>query len=186
MFVYACSVILKSLRYFSHTIRDYFFKDFEHQAWNNFFHCAVTFLTQPSLQLEQFSSNKRWRIISRYKDMRRETGFEIRSMWFNLGKLHKISNRICAILQKKINIIIDVVYVGQYKVNFIPSLVGSFLEMILTPEIELRKATIPIFFDMMQCEFYSCADGHSNKRDSSNIKAKFNDVSTLCEFNFKT
>lgn len=80
------SVILKSLRYFSHTIRDYFFKDFEHQAWNNFFHCAVTFLTQPSLQLEQFSSNKRWRIISRYKDMRRETGFEILSMWFNLGK----------------------------------------------------------------------------------------------------
>lgn len=86
MFVYVNSVILKSLRYFSHTIRDYFFKDFEHQAWNNFFHCAVTFLTQPSLQLEQFSSNKRWRIISRYKDMRRETGFEIRSMWFNLGK----------------------------------------------------------------------------------------------------
>ncbi|XP_026809422.1 dedicator of cytokinesis protein 1 isoform X2 [Rhopalosiphum maidis] len=142
------SVILKSLRYFSHTIRDYFFKDFEHQAWNNFFHCAVTFLTQPSLQLEQFSSNKRWRIISRYKDMRRETGFEILSMWFNLG---------------------------QYKVNFVPSLVGSFLEMTLTPEVELRKATIPIFFDMMQCEFYSCFDGHANKRDSSNIKAKFNE-----------
>lgn len=54
---------------------------------------------------------------------------------------------------------------------------GSFLEMTLTPEIELRKAAIPIFFDMMQCEFYSCADGHSNKRDSSNIKAKFTDVS---------
>lgn len=68
---------------------------------------------------------------------------------------------------------------GQYKVHFVPSLVGSFLEMTLTPEIELRKATIPIFFDMMQCEFYSCSDGHSNKRDSSNIKAKFNDVSWL-------
>ncbi|XP_050543349.1 dedicator of cytokinesis protein 1 isoform X2 [Daktulosphaira vitifoliae] len=142
------SVILKSLRYFSHTIRDYFFKDFEHQAWNNFFHCAIIFLTQPSLQLEKFSSNKRWRIISRYKDMRRETGFEIRSMWFNLG---------------------------QYKVQFVPNLVGLFLEMTLIPEIELRKATIPIFFDMMQCEFYSCFDGHTNKRDSSNIKAKFNE-----------
>lgn len=63
--------------------------------------------------------------------------------------------------------------------NFVPCLVGSFLEMTLTPEIELRKATIPIFFDMMQCEFYSCFDGHTNKRDSSNIKAKFSDVSTL-------
>jgi dedicator of cytokinesis protein 1 len=70
-------------------------------------------------------------------------------------------------------------FLGQYKVHFVPSLVGSFLEMTLTPEIELRKATIPIFFDMMQCEFYSCSDGHSNKRDSSNIKAKFSDVSLL-------
>lgn len=74
--------------------------------------------------------------------------------------------------------------IGQYKVNFVPTLVGSFLEMTLTPEIELRKATIPIFFDMMQCEFYSCSDGHMNKRDSSNIKAKFNDVCLfLLQFN---
>lgn len=56
-------------------------------------------------------------------------------------------------------------------------MVGAFLKMTLIPEIELRKATIPIFFDMMQCEFYSCFDGNSNKRYSSNIKAKFNDVS---------
>lgn len=34
-------------------------------------------------------------------------------------------------------------------------MVGSFLEMTLIPEAELRKATIPIFFDMMQREFYS-------------------------------
>lgn len=81
-----CSVILKSLRFFSHTIRDYFFQPFEHQAWNNFFHCAIAFLTQPALQLDVFSQNKRARIVGRYKDMRRETGFEIRSMWFNLGK----------------------------------------------------------------------------------------------------
>ena len=31
--------------------------------------------------------NKRASIVARYKDMRRETGFEIRSMWFNLGEL---------------------------------------------------------------------------------------------------
>ena len=34
-------------------------------------------------------------------------------------------------------------------------MVGPFLEMTLIPETELRKATIPIFFDMMQCEYYS-------------------------------
>ncbi|XP_034240436.1 dedicator of cytokinesis protein 1 isoform X3 [Thrips palmi] len=146
------SVILKALRFFSHTIRDHFFQPFEHQAWNNFFHCAIAFLTQPALQLDNFSCNKRARIVSRYRDMRRETGFEIRSMWFNLG---------------------------QAKIQFVPGLVGPFLEMTLIPETELRKATIPIFFDMMQCEFYSSrhpGEGFSDtKRDSSHIKAHFSE-----------
>lgn len=79
------SVILKCLRHFSHTIRDYFTSHFEQQVWSNFFHCAIAFLTQPALQLENFSANKRARIISRYKDMRRETGLEITIMWFSLG-----------------------------------------------------------------------------------------------------
>lgn len=65
------SVILKSLRFFSRTIRDYFFKEFEQQAWSNFFHCAIAFLTQPSLQLDTFSPAKRNRLVARYKDMRR-------------------------------------------------------------------------------------------------------------------
>ncbi|XP_069695130.1 dedicator of cytokinesis protein 1 isoform X2 [Periplaneta americana] len=146
------SVILKSLRFFSHTIRDYFFQPFEHQAWNNFFHCAIAFLTQPALQLDTFSQNKRNRIIARYKDMRRETGFEIRSMWFNLG---------------------------QYKIQFVPGLVGPFLEMTLIPETELRRATIPIFFDMMQCEFYSSRVSNESfgdtKRNTANIKAHFSE-----------
>nr|CAD7456332.1 unnamed protein product [Timema tahoe] len=147
------SVILKSLRFFSHTIRDYFFQPFEIQAWNNFFHCAIAFLTQPSLQLDTFSQNKRNRIVARYKDMRRETSFEIRAMWFNLG---------------------------QYKIVFVPGLVGSFLEMTLIPETELRRATIPIFFDMMQCEFYSSrlsGEGFGDtKRDTTHIKAHFAEV----------
>ncbi|XP_024936302.1 dedicator of cytokinesis protein 1 isoform X7 [Cephus cinctus] len=143
------SVILKSLRFFSATIRDYFFKDFEQQAWSNFFHCAIAFLTQPTLQLDTFSPTKRNRIVMRYNDMRRETAFEIRSMWFNLG---------------------------QHKILFVPALVGAILEMTLIPESELRKATIPIFFDMMQCEFYSSriVEGYGDtKRDPAHIKANF-------------
>ncbi|XP_061941676.1 dedicator of cytokinesis protein 1 isoform X6 [Apis cerana] len=143
------SIILKSLRYFSGTIRDYFFIDFEQQAWSNFFHCAIAFLTQPALQLETFTPSKRNRIVSRYNDMRRETAFEIRSMWFNLG---------------------------QHKILFVPALVGAILEMALIPESELRKATIPIFFDMMQCEFYSSriVEGYGDtKRDPAHIKANF-------------
>ncbi|XP_012257396.2 dedicator of cytokinesis protein 1 isoform X1 [Athalia rosae] len=143
------SVILKSLRFFSRTIRDCFFKDFEQQAWSNFFHCAIAFLTQPSLQLDTFSPTKRNRLVARYKDMRRETAFEIRSMWFNLG---------------------------QHKIMFVPSLVGAILEMTLIPETELRRATIPIFFDMMQCEFYSSrfSEGYGDtKRDPAHIKGNF-------------
>lgn len=57
-----------------------------------------------------------------------------------------------------------------------PGLVGSFLEMTLIPEAELRRATIPIFFDMMQCEFYSNRDGLlDSKKDSTHIKANFNE-----------
>ncbi|CAN8023877.1 unnamed protein product, partial [Ixodes persulcatus] len=122
------NVMLKALRYFSHTIRDRFTNPFDYQVWNNYFHCAIAFLTQDALQLENFSHNKRNKIVARYKDMRRETGFEIRKMWFNLG---------------------------QNKIHFVPGMIGPFLEMTMIPEAELRKATIPIFFDMMQCEFYS-------------------------------
>uniref|UniRef100_A0A8C3SFB9 Dedicator of cytokinesis 1 n=1 Tax=Chelydra serpentina TaxID=8475 RepID=A0A8C3SFB9_CHESE len=102
--------------------------NFELQLWNNYFHLAVAFLTQESLQLENFSSAKRAKILNKYGDMRRQIGFEIRDMWYNLG---------------------------QHKIKFIPEMVGPMLEMTLIPETELRKATIPIFFDMMQCEFHS-------------------------------
>ncbi|XP_013912345.1 PREDICTED: dedicator of cytokinesis protein 5-like [Thamnophis sirtalis] len=94
--------------------------------WNNYFHLAVAFLTHESLQLETFSQAKRSKIMKKYGDMRKEIGFQIRDMWYNLG---------------------------PHKIKFIPSMVGPILEVTLTPEPELRKATIPIFFDMMQCEF---------------------------------
>lgn len=44
---------------------------------------------------------------------------------------------------------------GPHKMKFIPAMVGPILEVTLVPEPELRKDTIPIFFDMMQCEHNS-------------------------------
>ncbi|XP_059352590.1 dedicator of cytokinesis protein 1-like isoform X2 [Daphnia carinata] len=147
------SIILKALRFFSHTIRDRFSNPYEGQLWNNYFFCAITYVCQPALQMESFSQTKKRQVMARYRDMRREMGFEIRTMWFNLG---------------------------QHKINFVPAIVGQFLEMALLPETELRKATIPIFFDMMQCEFYSPrvqGEAYSDtKRDSSHIKGNFQDV----------
>ncbi|XP_053406382.1 dedicator of cytokinesis protein 1-like [Mercenaria mercenaria] len=131
------SIILRALRCFAHTICEKFSNPFQYQLWNNFFHCAISFLTQDHLQLENFSASKRNKIISKYKDMRREMGFEIRSMWKGLG---------------------------TNKISFIPEMVGPLLEMTLIPETELRKATIPIFFDMMVCEFNQPQPAHKGIR----------------------
>ncbi|GFS07253.1 dedicator of cytokinesis protein 1, partial [Elysia marginata] len=57
-------VILRALRFFAATIHQYFSSPFEQQLWNNFFHCAISFLTQDSLQLDSFSISKRNKIIS--------------------------------------------------------------------------------------------------------------------------
>ncbi|XP_063227619.1 dedicator of cytokinesis protein 3 [Bacillus rossius redtenbacheri] len=100
-------------------------RHFDNQLWSNYFNLAVAYLTQPSLQLEKFSEVKREKIIEKYGDMRVLMGFQILSMWSNLG---------------------------EHKINFIPSMVGPFLEVTLVPESELRKATLHIFFDMMECE----------------------------------
>ncbi|XP_033920545.1 dedicator of cytokinesis protein 2-like [Melopsittacus undulatus] len=119
---------LRSINQFASTLTEMFLSDdsFELQLWNNYFYLAVAFLTQDSLQLENFSQAKRSSILAKYGDMRATIGASIRDMWYNLGR---------------------------HKIEFIPDMVGPILEMTLVPEPELRKATIPIFFDMMLCEY---------------------------------
>ncbi|KAM9027371.1 dedicator of cytokinesis protein 2-like isoform 3-T3 [Ara ararauna] len=119
---------LRTINQFASTLAEMFLSDdsFELQLWNNYFHLAVAFLTQDSLQLENFSQAKRSSILAKYGDMRATIGVSIRDMWYNLG---------------------------PRKIEFIPGMVGPILEMTLVPEPELRKATIPIFFDMMLCEY---------------------------------
>uniref|UniRef100_A0A8C3U446 Dedicator of cytokinesis 2 n=1 Tax=Catharus ustulatus TaxID=91951 RepID=A0A8C3U446_CATUS len=118
---------LRAINHFASTLTEMFLSnsDFELQLWNNYFHLAVAFLTQESLQLENFSPAKRNSILAKYGDMRATIGASIRDMWYSLG---------------------------QRKIEFIPGMVGPILEMTLVPELELRKSTIPIFFDMMLCE----------------------------------
>ncbi|CAH1968130.1 unnamed protein product [Acanthoscelides obtectus] len=123
------NVILKALQEFAQPLAFKFLDCragyFDKELWTNYFNLAVDYLTQDSLQLEQFSDVKREKIIEKYGDMRVLMGFQILSMWSQLG---------------------------ECKLNFIPSMVGPFLEVTLVPEIELRKATLHIFFDMMECE----------------------------------
>ncbi|XP_062332902.1 dedicator of cytokinesis protein 2 [Osmerus eperlanus] len=121
-------VFLRAINTYADTMNLKFLNnnDFEVQLWNNYFHLAVAFITQESLQLQHFSPTKRTKILAKYGDMRRLIGFSIRDIWYKLG-----SHKIC----------------------FIPGMVGPILEMTLIPEEELRRATIPIFFDMMLCEY---------------------------------
>ncbi|KAG7491049.1 hypothetical protein JOB18_047986 [Solea senegalensis] len=120
-------VFLRAINQYSDVLNMYFLDQahFELQLWNNYFHLTVAFLTHKTLQLESFSQEKRNKILNKYGDMRKAVGFKIRDMWYNLG---------------------------PHKMKFIPAMVGPILEATLVPQPELRKATIPIFFDMMQCE----------------------------------
>ncbi|KAM4577944.1 dedicator of cytokinesis protein 5 [Fundulus diaphanus] len=120
-------VFLRAINQYSDVLNKLFLDQthFELQLWNNYFHLTVAFLTHKTLQLESFSQEKRNKILNKYGDMRKTMGFRIRDMWYNLG---------------------------PHKMKFIPSMVGPILEVTLVPEPELRKDTIPIFFDMMQCE----------------------------------
>uniref|UniRef100_A0A7N6F9H0 Dedicator of cytokinesis 2 n=1 Tax=Anabas testudineus TaxID=64144 RepID=A0A7N6F9H0_ANATE len=120
-------VFLRAINTYADTMNQKFLNndDFEVQLWNNYFHLAVAFITQESLQLQHFSPTKRNKILAKYGDMRRLIGFAIRDIWYKLG-----SHKIC----------------------FIPGMVGPILEMTLIPDEELRRATIPIFFDMITCE----------------------------------
>lgn len=75
--------------------------------------------------------------------------------------------------------IFAVMHEGQHKLRFMPDLVGFFLEMSLIPDSEIRKAAIPMLFDMMQCEFHSCTEGIVNSEDSSGINGNFDVVGLL-------
>uniref|UniRef100_A0A672PQR9 Dedicator of cytokinesis protein 5-like n=1 Tax=Sinocyclocheilus grahami TaxID=75366 RepID=A0A672PQR9_SINGR len=137
-------VFLRAIDQYSDVLNRYFLDSthFHLQLWNNYFHLIVAFLTHKSLQLETFSLEKRNKILNKYGDMRKSIGFKLRDMWYNLG---------------------------QQKMKFIPAMVGPILEATLVPEPELRKATIPIFFDMMQCEHHFSTNHNFQKFENELI-----------------
>lgn len=122
-----CSILLDTLEQIAETLKKEFGDPFEPITWNNFFLCAVAFLIQDSLQLELFSGVKKGRVLSQYGDMRLRAAELIRQMWFSLGE--------------------------RKRVEFVPYMVGTFLDMALVPEPTLRRIAIPIFFDMIRCDF---------------------------------
>uniref|UniRef100_A0A8D2QDZ0 Dedicator of cytokinesis 5 n=1 Tax=Zonotrichia albicollis TaxID=44394 RepID=A0A8D2QDZ0_ZONAL len=131
-------VFLRAVNQFTSVLNRFFLDQthFELQLWNNYFHLAVAFLTHESLQLETFSQAKRNKIIKN----------NVLKHWeMQILPLDVFDSEFLA---------------GPHKIKFIPAMVGPILEVTLVPEPELRKATIPIFFDMMQCEFNFSGNGN--------------------------
>uniref|UniRef100_A0A4W3JSG5 Dedicator of cytokinesis protein 4 n=1 Tax=Callorhinchus milii TaxID=7868 RepID=A0A4W3JSG5_CALMI len=120
------NVIITTILYLSDALRKNFLNDnFDYKVWDSYFYLAVIFINQPCLQLEIYSPSKRKKALEKYGDMRVMMGCEIFSMWQNLG---------------------------EHKMNFIPGLIGPFLEVTLVPQADLRNVMIPIFHDMMDWE----------------------------------
>nr|XP_046234418.1 dedicator of cytokinesis protein 4b isoform X3 [Scatophagus argus] len=120
------NVIITTVLYLSDALRKNFLSDkFDYKVWDSYFYLSVIFINQPCLQLESFSPSKRKKTLEKYGDMRVMMGCEIFSMWQNLG---------------------------EHKLNFIPAMIGPFLEVTLVPQPDLRNVMIPIFHDMMDWE----------------------------------
>ncbi|KAM6986822.1 dedicator of cytokinesis protein 4b isoform 3-T3 [Aplochiton taeniatus] len=120
------NVIITTVLYLSDALRKNFLNDkFDYKVWDSYFYLSVIFINQPCLQLESFSPSKKKKVLEKYGDMRVMMGCEIFSMWQNLG---------------------------EHKLNFIPAMIGPFLEVTLVPQPDLRNVMIPIFHDMMDWE----------------------------------
>ncbi|KAI4876095.1 hypothetical protein NFI96_024678, partial [Prochilodus magdalenae] len=136
-------VYLRAISLYSEVLNQYFLDPayFHLELWNNYFHLTVAFITHSALQLETFSPEKRNKILNKSGDMRKTIGFKLRDMWYNLVSKVSVQVRLSRVL-------------SPHKTKFIPAMVGPILQVTLVPEPDLRKATIPIFFDMMQCEHH--------------------------------
>ncbi|KJH46364.1 hypothetical protein DICVIV_07574 [Dictyocaulus viviparus] len=134
-------IIHKALRFLMNAIQGYFSNErekFYSDVWQEYMLTAVCFVTQQSLQ---FSDEWLHDDTDSRVQLRKAAARDLRSMWFRLTPLQKMT--------------------------YIPRLVGAFLKVALVEDDETREATIPIFFDMMQCEFHSCPDDKKNFRNFS-------------------
>lgn len=94
----------------------------------DYFQSMVTLITNPCLQLENFIHNKQKLILTSYGDMRIVGASALKNMWFGLG---------------------------DKKIQFIPDLINSFMKVALIPIQKINEEMVPIFFDMMNAEYYA-------------------------------
>lgn len=92
--------------------------------WADYFNCLVLLSTDTCFERKKF---KKFEFTSvNNEDLRIQIAKEITRMWYNLG---------------------------DKKFHFIPDLVSSFIKVSLLPLPEIQYATIPLIFDMINCEY---------------------------------
>lgn len=120
--------------------------------------------------------------------MRILMGQQIQTLWENLGQSGEetLYGVIYNIFLGKFSLIISAYnLLGANRRHFIPSLIGPFLKVTLVPEEELRKATIPIFFDMMESEMKTCGNFQMVSQHSDTCtKHTCTHVHNMCEPKF--
>ncbi|KAL3982148.1 C2 domain in Dock180 and Zizimin proteins family protein [Acanthocheilonema viteae] len=123
-------MILKTMKFIMSTIVEHFHDDqFNAELWREYMLTMVALCTQKALQLGSSTiSERRSRLLSCQPDLRRIAVADLRSMWFRLSMAQKIL--------------------------FVPSMIGSYLRVALVDDDVVRETVIPIFFDMLQCEFH--------------------------------
>lgn len=129
-----------------------FLKFFDVQLWSQYFNLAVTFISQPVLQLENFREWKKEWILEKYGDMRLTMGYQM----LQVRILKKLAFRIYLYSREIGFSSIQLwTHLGDVeKRHFIPLMIGPFLEVTMIPQPELRVVTLQtLFYDMMQTEF---------------------------------
>uniref|UniRef100_A0AAY4E1Y9 Dedicator of cytokinesis 4b n=1 Tax=Denticeps clupeoides TaxID=299321 RepID=A0AAY4E1Y9_9TELE len=127
------NVIITTLLYLSDTLRKNFLNEqFDFKVWESYFYLSIVFINQPCLQLETFPPSKRKKVLEKY-------------VFSSLRIVQNTSLSASFWVLFYIN-------VDEHKLNFIPGMIGPFLEVTLVPQPDLRNVMIPIFHDMLECE----------------------------------
>uniref|UniRef100_A0A224YZA8 Signaling protein n=1 Tax=Rhipicephalus zambeziensis TaxID=60191 RepID=A0A224YZA8_9ACAR len=118
-------VALGALQELAQLLASRFLQPLDVPLWLQYLRLASDFLAQPSLQLEHLSPTQRARLTERYGDMRLLAGFQVLALW---GRLWEEEGGRC---------------------ELVSSLVGPLVRMTLVREAELRRAMLPLFYDLM-------------------------------------
>ncbi|XP_077488994.1 dedicator of cytokinesis spg isoform X2 [Amblyomma americanum] len=124
MHALANHVALGALQELAQLLASCFLRPLDVPLWLQYLQLAADFLAQPCLQLEDLSPAQRGRLTDRYGDMRLLAGFQVLALWGHLWE-------------------------EGGGTELVPSLVGPLVRMTLVREAELRRAMLPLFYDLM-------------------------------------